>query len=78
MCFICTLLDKSFPEPKQLAKAYFETTLTGVDTKDHYETVEAKMEEHINAKQMSQKEVEAYHAEFKAEYYRLNGLGWTE
>jgi hypothetical protein len=76
MCFICIQLDKSFPSPKQLAKAYFETTLTGVDSPQHYELLEERMNEHIKKQQMSYEALNAYHKEFQEEYERLKGIGW--
>lgn len=76
MCAICALLDKSFPSAKQLAKTYVEVANAGVDDKDHYLVLEAKMEDRLNEQNMSAEELAAYRAEYFQEYNRL-GADWN-
>lgn len=72
MCSICNLLNKSFPKPKTLARAYIEVLGSGV-LQGHPEEIEERMEEALQEQNLSEDEFNAYIAEYQKELDRLKG-----
>lgn len=71
MCAICILLDKSFPKPRELARAYGEVAREGLEDQRHHFQIEAKMDKKIEEQNMTPAQLQEYIKDYNDEVQRL-------